>query len=267
MIAIEQFFPQLAHFAHRDLFQKDQWVFEPLTRLADILLALQRQADAETVATLEGTTVVAAEDPAGRRGGKGLILNRWIETASAVHIPALDIFIGKGVFLEPTAIIKGPALIGPGCEVRQGAYLRGNVLVGSACVLGHATEIKNSILMDHSECGHFNYIGDSVIGSHVNLGAGSKLANFQFRTPEEKQNNVIREISLPVQGKQVATGMQKFGAVVGDHVEVGCNAVISPGTLIGRDNWVYPNTTLPKGFYAPDTLIGPKERKPKISGK
>ena len=99
------------------------------------------------------------------------------------------------------------------------------------------------------------------------MGAGSKLANFQFRTPDEKHNHHIREITLPVDGQTIATGMQKFGAVVGDHVEVGCNAVISPGTLIGRDNWIYPNTTLPKGYYPPNTLIGPKERKPKISGK
>ncbi len=267
MIAIEQFFPQLAHFAHSDIFAQDEWAFEPLKELETHILKLIEQQSAETLTDLEGTTVVSASDPAGKRGGKGLIFNRWIETASAVHLPALDIWIGEGVFLEPTAIIKGPAIIGAGCEVRQGAYLRGNVLVGSRCVLGHATEIKNSILMDHTECGHFNYIGDSVVGSHVNLGAGSKLANFQFRTPEEKRNNVIREISLPVEGETVATGMQKFGAVVGDHVEVGCNAVVSPGTLIGRDNWVYPNTTLPKGYYAPDTLIGPKERKPKISGK
>ena len=267
MIAIEQFFPRLQDFAHRDIFQDEDRVFDPLNRLEKILLQLIEREKAETVEPLEGTTVVTAEDPAAKRGGKGLYVNRWIETTAALHIPALDILIGKGVYLEPSAIIKGPAIIGAGCEVRQGAYLRGNVLTGTGCVLGHASEIKNSILMDHTECGHFNYIGDSILGCHVNMGAGSKLANFQFRTPEEKHGGVIREITLPFEGKTLNTGMQKFGAVVGDHVEVGCNAVIAPGTLIGRDNWIYPNTTLPKGYYAPNTLIGPKDRKPKISGK
>ena len=181
MIDIEQFFPQLSHFAHRTIFEEDRWVFEPLHRLADILMKLIEQEGAEKVDSLEGTTVVRDTDPAGKRGGKGLFVDRWIETAEAVHIASLDILIGKGVFLEPSAIIKGPALIGPGCEIRQGAYLRGNVLAGTGCILGHATEIKNSILMDHTECGHFNYIGDSVLGVPRQHGRGIETGEFSIQ--------------------------------------------------------------------------------------
>ena len=269
MLPIEHFFTHLSHFSHREIFRDGDWIFEPLKRLAETLESLIANASqgAERAGADAGFTGVTAADPAGRRGGAGIFINRWFVTEKPLYFPDQGILIGQGVFVEPSAVIKGPALIGEGCEIRQGAYLRGNVLVGAGCIIGHATEIKNSILMDHSECGHFNYIGDSILGSHVNMGAGSRLANFQFRTPQEKQDNIIREIALPVEGRTVPSGMQKLGAVVGDNVELGCNAVISPGTLIGRDNWIYPNTTLPKGYYPPDTLIGPKERKPKISAK
>jgi len=181
----------------------------------------------------------------------------------------LDICIGKGTILEPSAILKGPLVVGEGCEIRQGAYLRGNVLIGGHCVIGHCTEIKNSIVMDHTEAGHFNYIGNSIVGSHVNMGAGSRLANLQFRTPAQKEAEVqiFPEISARIDNKTIATGLNKFGAVLGDNVELGCNAVVCPGALVGKENWIYPNSVLPKGYYPPKSILSPKDRKPKISGQ
>ena len=140
---------------------------------------------------------------------------------------------------------------------------RGNVLTGDHCILGHNTEIKNSILMDHTEAGHFNYVGDSILGSYVNLGAGSRLANLQFRSPREKREGFIQPLTLDVDGEEIATEMEKFGAVVGDYVELGCNAVLCPGVLLGKGSWIYPNMTIAKGSYPPESMFRPKSgRKP-----
>ena len=109
-------------------------------------------------------------------------MERWVKLKTPIISENLGIRIGSGTILEPTAIIKGPAIIGKNNDIRQGAYMRGNVMVGDHCVIGHCTEIKNSILMNHVEAGHFNYVGDSILGSYVNMGAGSRLANVQFRS-------------------------------------------------------------------------------------
>ena len=159
-----------------------------------------------------------------------------------------QIIIGASTYLEAGAIIKAPCIIGEGCEIRQGAYLRGNVIVGKQSVIGHVTEVKNSVIMDNSAAGHFAYIGDSVLGSHVNLGAGVKLANLQFRSRAEIDSGVIKEIVMKNRGAVIATGMQKLGAIIGDYTEIGCNTVTSPGAVIGHNCWVSPNTTLRKVF-------------------
>lgn len=169
-------------------------------------------------------------------------------------IRELSIFIGKGTVLEP-AVIKMNTIIGRDCHIRQGAYLRGNVLTGDRCVLGHVTEIKNSILMNHVEAGHFAYIGDSILGTHVNLGAGTKLANLQLRTQEEKNTGKIKSIKVTLDGIEYDTGKSKLGAIIGDYVEIGCNAVTAPATFIGRFTWVYPNTTVKKGCYPTSSII------------
>ena len=154
-------------------------------------------------------------------------------------------------------------MIGEDCDIRQGAHIRGNALIGDHSVVGHVTEFKNSILMDHTEAGHFNYIGDSIIGSHVNLGAGSKLANLQFRSADEKRKDYIKPIQIPLDSGILNTGMEKLGAVIGDNVELGCNAIVCPGALIGKDVWVYPGLTVPKGYYPAGILLVPKDRKPR----
>ena len=226
-------------------------------------------ADVQRLNALEGTTLSAPGDQGNGKIGKSLFVNQWIEIKNPVLLENLGIWIGKGTVLEPSAILKGPMIIGESCEIRQGAYLRGNAIIGDGCVIGHCTEIKNSILMNHSEAGHFNYIGDSILGSHVNIGAGSRLANLQFRTGAEKnrEEQIFPEIPARIDNKSVATGLNKFGAIVGDNVELGCNAVLCPGALVGKDNWIYPNTTLPKGYYPPNSILSPKNRQPNISGK
>ena len=103
--------------------------------------------------------------------------------------------------------------------------------------------------------------GDSIIGSHVNLGAGSKLANLQFRSADEKLNGYIYPINISLDSETIETGMGKLGAVIGDNVELGCNAILCPGTLIGKEVWVYPGLTVPKGYYPARTRLVPKERR------
>ena len=237
-------------------------VWEPLKVLGSLLekLIIQKTQNEPYVSSLKGVRT-SLDLSSSKRSGKGIYVEEWVDLSTAVYLKELDIFIGKGTQLEPSAIIKGPAMIGDNCDIRQGAYIRGNALIGNYCVIGHTTELKNSILMDHTEAGHFNYIGDSIIGSHVNLGAGSKLANLQFRSADEKLKGYIHPINIPLDSETLDTGMEKLGAVIGDNVELGCNAIVCPGALIGKDVWVYPGLTVPKGYYPAKTRLVPKERK------
>lgn len=142
------------------------------------------------------------------------------------------ICIGAGSTVEPGAYIQGPCVIGKGCTIRHGAYIRGNVLAGDDCVIGHDTEIKHSILLDGVHAAHFAYIGDSIIGNRVNLGAGVKCANFKF----DGSSVVIRSEEGGIQ-----TSLRKLGSIIGDDVQVGCNTVLNPGTLVGKETWCYPS--------------------------
>jgi len=162
-----------------------------------------------------------------------------------------NIYIGEGTVVEPGALIKGPSIIGNHTEVRQGAYLRGNCLIGDRCVVGHTTEVKHSIMLDDAKAGHFAYIGDSVLGNHVNLGAGTKLANLKI---------VDVEMKLMVEGKVYETGLRKLGAILGDYTETGCNSVTSPGTLLGKASLVYPCVNVPGGFYPERSIVGIKTK-------
>jgi UDP-N-acetylglucosamine diphosphorylase / glucose-1-phosphate thymidylyltransferase / UDP-N-acetylgalactosamine diphosphorylase / glucosamine-1-phosphate N-acetyltransferase / galactosamine-1-phosphate N-acetyltransferase len=141
------------------------------------------------------------------------------------------IFIGKDSKIEPGAYIKGPCIIGDNCQVRHGAYIRGNVITGDNCVIGHATEIKNSILLNNASTAHFAYVGDSILGNNVNLGAGVKCANFRLDR---------NEISFFYNGKKIKTGLMKLGAIIGDNVQIGCNSVLNPASFLERDCICYP---------------------------
>ena len=143
------------------------------------------------------------------------------------------VFVGKGTVVEQGAMIKGPAWIGEGCEIRNGAYIRENVIIGSGCVIGNSCELKNCIIFDEAQIPHFNYVGDSILGYKAHLGAGAILSNVKLDHSE-----II--ISTP-QGL-LHTGLKKFGALLGDRVEVGCNSVLNPGSIVGRDSIIYPGT-------------------------
>lgn len=156
-----------------------------------------------------------------------------------------NIFIGPGCEVEPGAVIKGPAYIGANTQVRQSAYLRGNVLVGDNCVVGHSTEMKNSIMLNKAHAAHFAYVGDCILGNNVNLGAGSRLANLKL----DRTN-----VRFTVAEQTYDTGMRKLGAILGDRVEIGCNAVSNPGTLMGPGCMAYALTLL-RGYYPANSLI------------
>ena len=144
------------------------------------------------------------------------------------------VFVGEGTVVEPGAYIKGPAWIGANCQIRHGAYIRENVIVGAGSVIGNSTELKNSFLFNGCQVPHFNYVGDSILGAKVHLGAGVIVSNL-------KLNGDF--ITLQAGSQVVTTGLRKFGAMIGDGAEVGCNAVLNPGTIIGRKSLVYPGVS------------------------
>jgi NDP-sugar pyrophosphorylase family protein len=142
-----------------------------------------------------------------------------------------EVWVGPETIVAPTAAIWGPAIIGARCEIRPSAFFRGRVLVGDDCVVGNSTELKNVILFDHVQVPHFNYAGDSILGYRVHLGAGAILSNVRLDG---------QEVSVRHEDEMTPTGLRKFGALLGDGVEIGCNAVINPGTIIGRESLVLP---------------------------
>ncbi len=154
--------------------------------------------------------------------------------------------LGKGVVVESCAMIKSPAIIGDYSEVRHGAYLRGYCLTGKRCVLGHSTEVKHSILFNDAKAGHFAYLGDSILGGNVNLGAGTKLANLRF---------IKGNISINYDTQCIDTKRRKLGAILGDQSQTGCNSVTNPGTVFGKRCMLMPNTTAKSGYYPEKSLV------------
>ncbi|HST30852.1 MAG TPA: UDP-N-acetylglucosamine diphosphorylase [Chthoniobacterales bacterium] len=143
-----------------------------------------------------------------------------------------NVFVGRGTVVEQGAVLKGPAWIGENCQIRSGCYVRENVVVGNGVVMGNSCEFKNSIIFDEAQVPHFNYVGDSILGYKAHLGAGVILSNVKLDHSE---------ITVAAIEGNIATGLTKFGAIVGDRTEIGCNAVINPGSVLGRDCLVYPN--------------------------
>jgi NDP-sugar pyrophosphorylase family protein len=162
---------------------------------------------------------------------------------SGVHLEG-PVHLGAGVTLPAYATIIGPAWIGAGTQIRPGAFIRGNVIAGERCVLGNASEFKNCLLMDGVQAPHFNYVGDSVLGNRSHLGAGAICSNLRL-----DQKSVV--IHAPAGA--VDTGLTKFGAILGDGAEVGCNAVLNPGTLLGPRSLVMPAIAF-GGVLAPSTI-------------
>ncbi len=154
-----------------------------------------------------------------------------------------NVWIHRTAKVFPNNYIAGPCVIGPETEVRPGAFIRGKALVGAGCVVGNSTELKNVILFDNVQVPHYNYVGDSILGYKSHMGAGAVTSNV-------KQDKSL--VTVAVGDARIETGLKKFGAILGDHVEVGCGAVLNPGTVIGRGSRAYPLSmvrgAVPEGF-------------------
>lgn len=154
------------------------------------------------------------------------------------------ISIKKNVVIEPGAYIQGPCILEEDCIVRQGAYIRGNVITGKGAVIGHTSEIKNSILLNRAHAAHFAYVGDSILGNDVNLGAGSICANLRLDR---------MEVIIHFANQRIRTHLKKFGAILGDRTQLGCNTVTNPGTLTQKDVICYPCVNF--GGFIPENSI------------
>ena len=145
--------------------------------------------------------------------------------------PAEFVWIAKSAKIAPTASITGPCIIGPETEVRHCAFIRGNALVGAGAVVGNSTELKNVILFDKVQVPHYNYVGDSILGYRAHMGAGSITSNVK----SDKTLVIVKDGT-----RRIETGLKKFGAILGDCVEVGCGSILNPGTVVGRNTNIYP---------------------------
>ena len=248
---------------HAKLFAADEPVWTALERLRPYLLSLFEDAWAlrgirgainAPIAIHQGRVYREVELTPGKAGTpvQAVWRGQCLEGAAVVlpgaYLADDQIILGSGTVVEPGAFVKGPSVIGAGCEVRQGAYVRGDCLVGNRCIVGHTTEVKASIMLDGAKAGHFAYIGDSILGREVNLGAGTKLANLRM---------LPGEIVISAGRERFNTGLRKLGGILGDRTETGCNSVISPGTLMGPRSIVYPGVVVPGGYYPSRTLVTP----------
>ena len=163
--------------------------------------------------------------------------------------PKEDVWIAKDAVVYPTAWVNGPCIIDSGAEVRHGAFIRGNALVGKNCVVGNSVELKNVILFDNVQTPHYNYVGDSILGYKAHMGAGSITSNVK----SDKTLVVIKNGD-----ELIETGRKKVGAILGDCVEIGCNSVLNPGTVLGRRASVYP-TSCVRGVIPEDGIYKSKD--------
>jgi len=159
--------------------------------------------------------------------------------------PADDVWIARTASVYPSAHIQGPCIIGPYAEIRHCAFIRGSAIVGENAVVGNSTELKNVILFNNVQVPHYNYVGDSILGYKAHMGAGSITSN--VKSDKSLVNIRIADILIP-------TGMKKVGAILGDYVEVGCNSVLNPGTIIGRNSMIYPLSSV-RGYVPEDSIF------------
>lgn len=265
MLTTKSFF-DLSHFPHATLFDEHSPVWEALNKLkaymdahpypllpseliprgvplpASIIWHRGRYfpASGHTIEygdTTKGTLLVKKDGL--RLSGAAVIMAGAIFLGDRIEI-------GAGSLIEGGALIKSPALIGAYSEVRHGAYLRGYCLTGERCIIGHTTEVKHSIFLNDAKAGHFAYLGDSILGQNANLGAGTKFANLKFRGDT---------VAIRTPHGLVDTGRRKFGAILGDEAQTGCNSVTNPGTIIGKGGILMPNTTAPSGYHQAKAII------------
>ena len=157
-----------------------------------------------------------------------------------------NVLVGKNVKISDSAHIDGPAIIGSGSEIRHGAFIRGSVILGAGCVVGNSSEVKNSVMMDGAQAPHFNYVGDSILGKMAHLGAGAICSNLRSDGKTVRIKDGLGDI--------IETNLRKLGAILGDGVEIGCGAVLCPGTIVGKSSTVYP-LTVTRGVYPKDSII------------
>ncbi len=208
--------------------------------------------DLKTINILDLSKTIAAEMFIGKiypwevLGDIGAFISRKAGELDDTYrkLEGEDVWIGEGTTVDDCVQISGPAIIGKNCEIRHGAFIRGKVVVGDNVVIGNSSELKNSIIFDNAQIPHFNYVGDSIMGYKSHIGAGVKLSNL-------KSDKSM--ITIPYGTARIDTKLKKMGAVIGDYVEVGCNAVLNPGTVIGRNSNVYP-LSLVRG-YVPEACI------------
>jgi NDP-sugar pyrophosphorylase family protein len=211
----------LSQTEHAAIFEGCEFAWEALKKIADYVAAQPKQ-------------VPAKRFPGASIGDK--------------------VFIGEGTTVEPGALIKGPAIIGKNCQIRHNAYIRENVIVGDDCVVGNSSELKNVLLFNGCQVPHFNYLGDSILGHKAHVGAGVICSNLkslpgnvmvaswklQVESSESAPPNEPSTFNLQP-STPIDTGLRKFGALIGDGAEVGCNSVLNPGSIIGRGAVVYPS--------------------------
>ena len=167
------------------------------------------------------------------KGIKDLILTLGPKLGEEYTEVSPEVWVHKTATVAPTAFLGAPCIIGPATEVRHCAFIRGSALVGEGCVVGNSVELKNVILFDRVQVPHYNYVGDSILGYKSHMGAGSLTSNVK----SDKTLVVVKNSA-----EQIPTGLKKFGAMLGDFVEVGCNSVLNPGTVIGRSSNIYPTS-------------------------
>jgi len=200
MFSPDKFF-HLENFSHKDLFLEDQPIWETLKNLTKYLEQIKL---GKIECVIPSSTILLNPD---------------------------QILIRQGSIIEPGCCIQGPCIIGEQSIVRYGAHVRPYVITGKGCVIGHSSEIKHSILLNFSCAPHYNYVGDSILGEHVNLGAGVKCANVLLNK---------KEVRVNFKGQYFRTGLKKFGSIVGDRCQIGCNSVINPGTILARNTFIRP---------------------------
>jgi len=209
-------FFDLEEFEYRDLFDGLQVVWQALAHLEGYIIDH----------TTEANQILGLVDP-------------------GAHLIGQHILIAEGAVVEPGACIQGPCIIGRGCTVRHGAYVRPGTLAGAGSLIGHATETKNCLLLPKSKAPHFAYVGDSILGNRVNLGAGVKLADLRLDG---------KIITVSANGRRYSTGLQKMGAIIGDDSHLGCNAVCNPGTILGPRSVVHALTSV-FGYHPADSVL------------
>lgn len=266
MLSAKSFF-SLSDFPHEGLFEDDEYVWTGLNNLKSYMdqypypeltseHVQQNGSPLKETVVFWNDEIICADKLTIKFGDTtkgGLKVSdgdRVLEGASVIMAGATvigkQVALGHGVLIENGAMVKSPAIIGDCTEVRQGAYLRGYILAGKRCVIGHTTEVKHSIFMNDAKAGHFNYLGDSILGPNANLGAGTKFANLRF---------LSGNVKIRTKDELIDTGRRKFGAVLGEDAQTGCNSVTNPGTLLGKKGVLMPNTTAPSGYHPEKTVI------------